>query len=45
MFGAGYPSLPTMTVEEFYQQKYDKEKSNGGNEGRKEIDGEEKGSG
>ena len=22
MFGAGYPSLPTMSVEEFFQQKY-----------------------
>ena len=22
VFGAGYPSLPTMTVEEFYEQQY-----------------------
>ena len=22
VFGAGYPSLPTMTVEEFYEQNY-----------------------
>ena len=22
VLGAGYPSLPTMTVEEFYQQRY-----------------------
>ena len=25
MYGAGYPSLPTMTVEEFYEQKYKEE--------------------
>ena len=29
VFGAGYPSLPTMTVEEFYQQRY----GGGGGEG------------
>ena len=25
MFGAGYPSLPTVSLEEFYQQEYEEQ--------------------
>lgn len=43
VFGAGYPSLPTMTVEEFYQQQYgaSKEGGGGGGEGGDPEGGEE----
>ena len=43
VYGAGYPSVPTMTVEEFYQQKYGGQGGEGEGLGarREEGDGEE----
>ncbi|CAI8057503.1 Immunoglobulin-binding protein 1 [Geodia barretti] len=40
VFGAGYPSLPTMTVEEFYEQRYGGGAGGGG--GRGESAGRER---
>ncbi|XP_065837986.1 immunoglobulin-binding protein 1-like [Oscarella lobularis] len=42
VFGAGYPSLPTMTVEEFYEKEYGGKVAQGGQGPEKEKEEEEK---